>query len=349
MKKKLIILIIIILLSLYISGCDLTQDTVANKFVTNSQNVEVDILATADLHSFLPDRLAEFIESERKNNENITLVDAGDFFDSQSKEMSEWATGERLVRVDNGKPIYETIGKKREGVAPIVKEMGKLKYDAIVIGNHEIVANDKIGLDNLILDFDQQNVPIISANIYKSNGENYTKPYIIKKISTTRGDINLGILGLTIKEVGEKFDWVEGEGLKPAKSRELKDLRGYEGELYMNDLVEDAKKWIEIMKKDNVDIIVAVVHSGEKPKKPKNPGNRIQELAKEVEDIDAIVAGHTHKEISQHTYSNKSGDTVIVTQPGKNGECISKINFKLKKDKDKWVIIDKSSNIVKFE
>ncbi|MCC0673004.1 metallophosphoesterase [Clostridioides sp. ES-S-0145-01] len=73
----------------------------------------------------------------------------------------------------------------------------------------------------------------------------------------------------------------------------------------MNDMIDDAKKWVkEIKEKENPDILLAIVHSGEKPKKPKNPGNRIQELAKEVDGIDAIVAGHTHKEIEQHDYTN---------------------------------------------
>src|SRR3712207_8325774 len=51
---------------------------------------------------------------------------------------------------------------------------------------------------------------------------------------------------------------------------------------------------------------VAVAHTGEKPKKPKNPGNRIQDLAQNVDGIDAIVAGHNHVQIKQHDYKNKS-------------------------------------------
>lgn len=72
----------------------------------------------------------------------------------------------------------------------------------------------------------------------------------------------------------------------PAVSRKLKDLDGYKDKLYLNDLVGDAKRWVYIMKRDNVDIIVVVVHSEEKPK---NPGNRIQELAKEVKGIDVNI------------------------------------------------------------
>ncbi|CEJ72852.1 membrane-associated nucleotidase [[Clostridium] sordellii] len=118
----------------------------------------------------------------------------------------------------------------------------------------------------------------------------------------------------------------------------------------MNDLVEDAKKWVKVMKeKDKADVIVAVAHTGERPKKPKNPGNRIQNLAQNVDGIDAIVAGHNHVQIKQHDYKNKSGENVIVTEPGKHGECMSKINIKLEKSKDGWEVASKSSDIVQFD
>lgn len=328
------VLCIVFLLILFLFGFNLKRE------------VEVNILATADLHSLVPDRLIFLVEEERKRYDNLILVDAGDFFDWKSQEMKEWLTGRRLVRVVDDVPIYKTVAKEREGVAPIVKEMANLKYDAVVLGNHEFVSNDKESLDNLIFDFENHDISVLSANTYKSNGDNYTKPYIIKEIQTSKGSVDVGILGFTIKEVGERYNWdIEKEKLVPAKSRELKDLKGYDGKLYINDLVEDARKWTQIMKKEDPDIIIAVVHSGEKPKKPKNPGNRIQEIAREVEGIDAIVAAHTHKEISQHDYKNKYGETVIVTQPGSHGQCISKLTFKLKRKKDEWTIVSKKGEI----
>ena len=229
---------------------------------------------------------------------------------------------------------------------PISKDMKEVGYDVAVLGNHEFISNNQFYLDNMISDFEKQKINILSANTYKKNGDSYTKPYIIKNINTPEGNVKLGILGLTIKEVGERKQWKDGK-LVDSKSLELKDQEGYNGELYMNDLVEDAKKWVSIMEKEKPDIIVAVAHTGEKPKKPRNPGNRIQDLAQQVDGIDAIVAGHNHVQIEQHDYKNKSGENVIVTEPGKHGECISKIN--LEKTNDKWNIVDKSSKLIKFE
>lgn len=322
MKNKKIILFLFLFSALMLLGFSKKQ-------------LEINILATTDLHSLVPESMVHYVNKERKKDKNLTVVDAGDFFDIKDDKMNRWFFG---VDALTGKKKNERLIPEREGEPPIVKDMYQLKYDAVVLGNHEFISNDKKELDDIISYYKKYKMPILSANTYKANGDNYTKPYIIKKVETDEGTIKLGILGLTIKEVDD-----EGSG-------ELKDLIGYENKLYMNDLVKDAKKWTKVMKeKEKADIIVAVAHTGEKPKKPRHPGNRIQDLAQNVSGIDAIVAGHTHVAFEQHDYKNKSGEKVIVTQPGKHGECISKINFKIKNKNGKWKVIDKNSSIVNFE
>ncbi|WKK93703.1 hypothetical protein Q0Y04_05215 [Clostridioides difficile] len=84
-------------------------------------------------------------------------------------------------------------------------------------------------------------------------------------------------------------------------------------------------------------------------KNPKHPGNRIKELATTVDGIDAIVASHTHEKIDEHEYKNKSGEKVIVTQPGEHGKYYSKITFKVNKEKGSWTINDKFSKTIEVE
>ncbi|NMS92234.1 nucleotide phosphodiesterase, partial [Clostridioides difficile] len=69
--------------------------------------------------------------------------------------------------------------------------MSKLKYDAVTFGNHEFVSNDKQSLDKLVSDFKNNNIPLVSANIYKQSGENYVKPYIMKSVKTAKGDVKV--------------------------------------------------------------------------------------------------------------------------------------------------------------
>lgn len=319
MNKKLLYITIGIV-AIFIGGC------------TSTKTTNISVLATTDLHGILPYELSDYVKNEKKKDKNVTLVDAGDFFDFEfgaSDDMNKYLSKLRKIRKNNYSKKYMEV--------PIAKEMKDVGYDAVVLGNHEFVSNNKYTLDNIISSFEKQKIDVLSANIYKQNGDSYIKPYVIKELKTSEGTVKLGILGLTIKEIGED-------------NEDLKDMQGYNQELYMNDLVEDAKKWVKVIKeKDKADIIVAVAHTGEKPKKPKHPGNRIQDLATQVDGIDAIVAGHNHVQIKQHDYKNKAGENVIVTEPGKHGECISKINFNIEKTKDGWDVVDKSSEIVQFE
>lgn len=305
---------------------------------SSTKSVDVNILATTDLHGFLPYELTSYIKEEK--SKNTILVDAGDFYDYGKR-------GSAMYKCFDLKGSYDDYDSSYLEV-PIAKDMKEVGYDAVVLGNHEFIKSNKFQLDNMVSDFKKQNIDVLSANTYKKNGENYVKPYVIKNISTPEGDVKLGILGLTIQEVGQKYDTLKNGDIKP-KSEGLRDFEGYDGTLYMGDLVKNAKKWVKVMKKDKPDIIVAVVHSGENSKETKHSGNNIKELAQEVNGIDAIVAGHTHKEFDQHNYKNKSGEKVIVTQPGKYGECISKINFKFEKNNNKFNVIDKSSKTVELE
>ncbi len=321
MKNKKVLTIVSALILILSTGC------------TSSNITEINVVATTDLHGEIPYNITEYIKIEKENNINTVVVDAGDFFDIRvyGTPMRKYFD-DRQNNVEQGKEQYIEM--------PLAKEMKDAGYDAVVLGNHEFVSNNKFYLDNMVSDFEKYNVDILSANTYKKDNTNYVKPYTIKEINTEYGSVNLGILGLTIKEVGESVD----------ESRELKDMPQYNEELYINDLVDEAKKWVKVMQEEeNTDVIVAVAHSGEKPKKPKNPGNRIQELAQEVDGIDAIVAGHTHQTFEQHNYKNSKGEEVIVTQPGKHGETISKITFQLKNQNGDWKIVNKYVKLTEFD
>ena len=323
-------------ISLVILGCFFTP------------TVDINILATTDLHGVIQTDMVSYINNYKEKNPDTVVVDAGDFIGGEFGTSGDTLKYYDLMHSDDKDNNYNYVSKKHIEI-PLAREMKDAGFDTVTLGNHEFIENNKTSLDNMISDFEKQGISVLSANTYNRNGESYTKPYDIKEIKTPQGTVNVGILGLTIKEVGENKEWVDDKLVK-TKSLELKDQKGYNGELYMNDLVEDANKWIKVMKeKEHADVIIAVAHTGEKPKKPKNPGNRIQDLAQNVSGIDAIVAGHNHVQIKQHDYKNKDGKNVIVTEPGKHGECISKIDIKLKKDINGWDVISKSSDIVQFE
>src|SRR5699024_7301714 len=141
-------IIYILILGLLLAGCSVKQEAEGNSLTTSKQETEINILATTDLHGNIPNKLVGYIETGRKKDENLILVDAGDFFDlgTNNKKMKRYFDKRRD---DTDKGVEKYIE------APMAKEMVELGYDAIVLGNHEFMANNKFHLDNLISDFDK--------------------------------------------------------------------------------------------------------------------------------------------------------------------------------------------------
>ena len=198
------------------------------------------------------------------------------------------------------------------------------------------------------------NILLINQHSYPPGRSNWRRHFDLFK-SFSKEDYNIDIIcGSFIHDrkeeilnKGEKYRLINSEGIK---YHVLSGISYKSKIVRMLSMIQFFFKVLFFSKKikEKPDIIVAIVHSGEEPKNPKNPGNRIKELATTVEGIDAIVAGHTHEKIEQHTYKNNSGEEVIVTQPGAHGNSISKINFKLDKKNDKWFIKDKYSELKVF-
>lgn len=242
-----------------------------------------------------------------------------------------------VVLVDNGDTIqgtplsyyYDKIDTKTE--YPLAKVMGAMKYDTWTLGNHEFNYGLEV-LNRVIKDMRSEGIHVLSANTYKDDGTNYVDAYYIKTFNTPQGPVRVGILGLTTKMI-------------PA----WENKENYAG-LHFNDLVDEAKKWVPKLREAGADIVVVTMHSGEEKPTDIIPENQVIAVATNVDGIDAIVAGHTHVNIPQHNYKNPSGQTVIVTQPGKWGEYVSQIYFDItKNDQGKWVIADKWSTTIKMD
>ena len=75
-----------------------------------------------------------------------------------------------------------------------------------------------------------KNIHMLSANTYKADNTNFVEPYTIKDFIVNGKTIKVAILGLTTKTVPS---W--------------EDPAHYEG-LHFNDLVDEAKKWVPIIK-----------------------------------------------------------------------------------------------------
>lgn len=242
-----------------------------NESPTNS-TATISIVATSDVHGNVLNfdygtnsapskgqglaKVSTYVNNLRTSNPYVMLVDDGDTIQ-----------GTPLVY------YYNMIDKT--SFYPTAKVMGIMKYDTETLGNHEF----NFGLDTLnrvINNYKSQGIHVLSANTYKDDNSNFVDPYYIKEFNINGNSVKVGILGLTTKCIP---NW--------------KDQEHYKG-LRFNDLVDEAKKWVPIVKRKGADIVIVAAHSGEEGASDVIPENEIKALANGVSGIDAIIAGHAH-------------------------------------------------------
>ena len=189
---------------------------------------------------------------------------------------------------------------------PEIKAMSAMGYDACTIGNHDFDA----GMENLATQLGRHaNFPMLVSN-YDFTGtemEGKTIPYKI----FNKGRLKIGILGVGI----------ELRGLVPDNL--------YKNTQYL-DPVQKATETAGLLRKEKgCDMVICLSHLGYK-----YDSNKVSDevLAKESENIDLIIGGHTHTFLNQPVvWKNKKGDDVIVNQVGWSGIVLGRLDFEFSK------------------
>ncbi len=178
-----------------------------------AEKVELNIVYTNDIHDHvrpgymgtggLP-YIAGFANRVRAESPNVLLLDAGDLTDK----------GDMVADLTDGEVIYKAI------------EM--MKYDVMVIGNHDY---DK-GIEKLCtLRELAPSVEFVGTN-YKEGLDNCYKPWVIKKV----GDLSIGFVGVV--KLG-------GEEKKVAK-----------------EALPELKKAVEELKNQGCHLVIGLFHLG---------------------------------------------------------------------------------------
>jgi 2',3'-cyclic-nucleotide 2'-phosphodiesterase/3'-nucleotidase len=260
-------------------------------------------------------KLAALVNKLRAEATGATLVlDAGDTI--QGTPLATYYAKQE--------PITAT-GEKH----PMARAMNVLHYDAVTLGNHEF----NYGLPLLNLWIRQLGFPALAANAVSARtGRPAFTPYVIKKVSLGRHapTLRVGILGLTNPGVA------------------IWDRANVEGKLKFLDLVETAAKWVPIMRARGADVVLISAHGGDSgtssygPELPnENPSALI---AERVPGIDAILFGHAHAEVAQRFVTNtQTGRQVLLSEPSKWGQRLTKMDFDLQRSHGRWTITAKSS------
>ncbi len=246
-----------------------------------SSTATVAVLATSDLHGNILNydyltgttptgsstvglaKIATLVLQERSKYPCNILVDNGDFL--------------------QGTPLdayYATVNTNWL-VHPMVSVFNYMKYDAINIGNHEF----NFGLDFLKKAAIHSEAQFLSANtrfVLTNTYLQHVKPYIIKHIDVSKitgvehDKLRIGIIG-TVTPAIPNFE-------SPANYQGLNFIPQ---ENAINMAIAD-------LKRENVDAIIVLSHSGVPSASSPYPENGIVAIANKCTGINLIVSGHTH-------------------------------------------------------
>lgn len=278
---------------------------------------KIDILFTHDTHSRLNSfstvldgeaeelggfaRIKTLIDEQKKQNPDTLVVDGGDF------SMGT------LVQT-----IYEDEAAE-------IRMLGAIGCDVTTLGNHEYDYRSE-GLSNMLksaaesgdkvpelvvcnVDWEAMEAAGLSTGqqLIAEGFEAYgIKDYVVLQ----KGDVSVAVTGVF---------GVDALACAPTC------------ELLFKDPVEAVQETVaEIKKNEMVDMIVCVSHSGTWEDESKSED---EILAKKVPDIDLIISGHTHTEITEPIVH---GDTYIVSA-GEYGKNLGFLSM-TQKENGRWVM-----------
>lgn len=279
------------------------------------QEKQLDVLFTHDTHSHLNSfdtivdgkkqevggfaRLKTMIDTQKKNNPDTLVLDAGDF------SMGT------LIQT-----VYTTEAAE-------LRMLGYLGCDVTTLGNHEFdyrsggladmlktAKNSEKKVPDLVVcnvDWDameEEGMTKGQKQIQTAFQTYGVKDYVVLQ----KGDGKIAVLGVFGKD-----------SLECAPTCELK----------FKDPVEAASETVkEIQKHEDVDMIACVSHSGTWEDEDSSED---EILAKNVPDIDLIISGHTHTTLEEPI---RHGDTYIVSC-GEYGKNLGALSMTQKKNK-RW-------------
>ena len=256
--------------------------------VAAQDTAHVVLVATTDVHGhvtawdYIQDRAAPWglvraasvVDSLRGAYPGaVVLVDAGDLL-----QGNPFAT------------YFATVRPRL--VSPIVDAINAMRYDAVVLGNHDF----DFGVDVLARAYERAAFPVVAANVIRPDRDTTA---FATHVIITRGGVRVGITGLTTPGV---MVWNRAH---------------LAGRLRVRPIASDAARAVERVRSAGADLVVAVVHAGlEGPSSydttDVGPEDDAAALTRLEHPPHLLVVGHTHGRIRD---SVLNGVHVVQPQP----------------------------------
>lgn len=243
-----------------------TTDMHGNIWPTDSEEGQMDV------GGFL--RCAARIDEIRAQTANTLVVDVGDSFQGAPESF---LTGGSLI----------------------VDGLNFMRYDAWILGNHEI----DWGPQALAKLHEQAEIPFLAANLYFSGDERNWLPKIMPYVIREIDGIRVAIIGLTTPGI-------------PRWSRpHLLD-----GAMFMNS-VPALQEVMPAVRAEGPDVIVVAAHQGYKVRGD-DFASEIQTVMTAFPEIDVLLGGHTHTPVDDMRFNG-----VLYSQAGYHGIWLGRVDL----------------------
>ncbi|MFA5641824.1 MAG: bifunctional metallophosphatase/5'-nucleotidase [Bacteroidales bacterium] len=261
------------------------------------------IFATNDLHGRFFDSL--YIQSPEKQVHNYSLASVARYIRNVRDTTNENSVilldiGDHL-QGDNSVFYYNFIDIEDEHI--FSKVANYLKFDAVVVGNHDIEAGHRV-YDKLI---EELEMPYLAANaIELKTDKPYFEPYTI----LNRDGVKIAIIGMTNPNIPNWLSPHLWEGIE------------------FEEIVSSLEYWVNYVRKnENPHIVIAAMHAGLGSQEVNNKENPARFIAKNIEGIDIIFAAHDHKVTAEKIVNEER--EVWVLEGGSRASMLSMANITL--------------------
>jgi 5'-nucleotidase len=273
------------------TGSLIYSGSLFNEFAAEASGQKLTILHTNDVHS----RLDPFPMDGSANAGKGGVVARAELIRKiRSQE-------EHVLLLDAGDIFQGTPYFNLYKGEPEIKAMTAMGYDAATMGNHDFDA----GLENFAVQLKHANFPLIICNydFTATAMENKHQPFKIFR----KGKLKIGVTGVGIALKGLVPDALYGN------TKYLDPVQ------YANETAYRLKK------SEGCDMVICLSHLGYK-----YSDNRVsdQVLARDSENIDLVIGGHTHTFMNKpEVLKNRKGDDVLVNQVGWAGLVLGRLDF----------------------
>lgn len=291
MKKRILstVLILILCLSLLPASALTAEET---------SSTDIVILYTNDVHTYIDNDAGEGnadgltyskVAALKASYDNVLLVDAGDHIQ-----------GTAYGQMDSGKTIIEL--------------MNAAGYDLATLGNHEF----DYDMDGCMQAIGWAQFPYVSCNFYHEEdgvaGERVLDGYKIFDVNGTR----VAFVGITTPET------ITSSAPSYFQDDDGNYIYGIAAGADGSDLYEAVQSAIDAARGEGADYIIALGHLGVDPSsEPWTSKNVIANTT----GLDAFIDGHSHTTMEMETLTDKTGETVILTQTGSYLNAVGKLTI----------------------